>query len=125
MTVPGGAQPAGAVPPKKSSVTQKIVVTLIFVALAGCLGGMVYFVRKSDPGLAKVGDCVSQEGGNSVSVVDCGDTDADFTVVGRLENKTEIDAGLFACSDFDAATSSYWEGEQGEKGTVLCLAKKK
>jgi hypothetical protein len=124
MSETGGAQP-GSVPPAKTSLAQKIVVGLIVLALAGCLGGAVFWVRTTDPQSAEVGDCVAQGSGDSISVVECGDADADFTVVGRLENKTQIEAGLFACSDFESATSSYWEGEQGEKGIVLCLAKKK
>jgi hypothetical protein len=32
-----------------------------------------------------------------------------------------IDAGLFACSDFPDATSSFWQGVEGQPGTVLCL----
>jgi len=123
MSEPSGVrQPA--VPPAKSTTGAKIVMVIVLVLLFGGLGAAVYFVRQSDPGLAKVGDCVAQGSGDSISVVECSDPDADFTVVGRLENKTQIDAGLFACSDFDKATSSYWEGEQGEQGTVLCLAKK-
>lgn len=124
MSDTGGMQP-GAVPPAKTSLAQKFVVGVILLLLVACLGGGVYYVRKSDPQHAKVGDCVSQDGGDAISRVDCGDSDADFAVVGRLENRSQVDAGLFACDDFEGATSSYWEGEQGEKGTVLCLAKKK
>ena len=123
MSEPSGLrQPA--VPPAKSTTSAKIILAIVLLLLFGGLGAAVYFVRQSDPALAKVGDCVAQESGDSVSVVECTDPDADFKVVGRLENKTQVDAGLFACSDFEKATSSYWEGEQGEKGTVLCLAKK-
>jgi hypothetical protein len=123
MSETGGILP-GAVPPAKTSLAQKFVVGAALLLLAVCLGGGVYYVRKSDPQHAKVGDCVSQDGEDAVSIVGCGDSDADFTVVGRLENRTQTDAGLFACDDVEGATSSYWEGEQAEKGTVLCLAKR-
>ena len=43
-------------------------------------------------------------------------------MVGKLENKTMVDASLDACAPFPKATSSYWEGKSGEVGLVLCLA---
>jgi hypothetical protein len=125
MSDSAGVPQPGAVPPAKSSKKQMAVAWLIILLLAAAGAGAAYYFRQIDPQRAKVGDCVKQTGGDSIEVTECSDGDADFTVVGRIENKTSIDAGLFACSDFDAATSSYWEGEEGEKGTVLCLAKKK
>jgi hypothetical protein len=93
------------------------------VFIAG-LAGVAYYFRTHDASAAKVGDCVTKTGGDGIAITGCGDSDADFTVVGWVEDKSEIAASISACSDFGNATSSYWEGKSGEKGTVLCLAKK-
>ena len=97
-----------------------LVVVVVIVAVVAA-----YF-RKSEAASAKVGDCMQQTGTNSLKIVKCTDPNAKYVVVGRVENKTEIEAGIDACSDFDdkGVVSSYWEGKEGvdEKGMVLCLA---
>jgi hypothetical protein len=89
------------------------------------VGGLVavglYFGRDA-ASKAKVGDCVQQQGSNDLKVVKCDDTKANFKVVGRVEDKTQVEASLGACDDFPDAQSAYWEGKSGEKGLVLCLA---
>jgi hypothetical protein len=110
--------PAGS---RRSSVVSWV---LIAVTMVGGFSG-IYLLSRDEPHRAKVGDCVAQDGQDSVHLVDCAGSDAEYTVVGRLEDTSQISAGIGACGDFETATSSYWEGEQGGKGTVLCLARKK
>ena len=50
------------------------------------------------PASAAVGDCLAQTGGNELAKVGCGDPTARFAVLGKLENKTMVDASLDACA---------------------------
>jgi uracil-DNA glycosylase len=95
-------------------------VAVVVAALGGA--GWYLTVGAPAPVTAAVGECVTQSGENDVQVVPCGDPSAQFTVAGKVENKTMIAASLFACSDFPDATSSFWQGVEGKPGTVLCLA---
>jgi hypothetical protein len=105
---------------RRSAVTQWIVV----LALLGAAAIGFALLRQGEAISAGVGSCLESTGTDSLAVVDCGAASAEYTVVGKLEGRTSIEAGLFACSDFPTATTSYWEGREGvgEKGTVLCLA---
>jgi hypothetical protein len=98
-----------------------IVALLVLVGFG--FGGW-YLLNSNAPATAAVGDCVTQSGENDLTIVGCGEPTSQFKVVGKLENRTMIDAGLFACSEFPEATSSFWQGKPGpeEKGLVLCLA---
>ena len=64
-------------------------------------------------------------GANSVKIVKCDDASATFKVVGRVDDKTEVDASIDACDSYasQGAVSVYWQGTSGGKGMVLCLAK--
>ncbi len=105
---------------RRSAVTGWIVV----LALLGAAAVGFAALRQGEPAAAGVGSCLESTGADSLAVVDCGSPGAQYTVVGKLKDRTSIDAGLFACSDFPTATTSYWYGREGvgEKGTVLCLA---
>jgi hypothetical protein len=124
---PAAAPPAppmddpNAVPVRKRGKLGKVIGTLVVVAALGGVGWVVASGGTA-PVTAAAGDCVKQTGENDVAVVACGDPSAQFKVAGKLENKTVIDASLFACADFPEATSSYWQGVEGKPGTVLCLA---
>jgi hypothetical protein len=83
------------------------------------VGAIVYSVQQ-DPEYAAVGDCVHNSGSLSspdVSVVDCGSSDADFRVVGRLSTSTTS-----ACKTFPEAEAGYWV-EQGSTSYTLCLSR--
>ncbi len=56
-------------------------------------------------------------------MVSCDDRDADFKVVGRVADKTEIEATINACVPFaeQGADHVYWQGKSGKRGVVLCL----
>jgi hypothetical protein len=105
------------------------VVTLVVLLLltGGLIGGAWYFTRDQAEN-AKVGDCVAQTGSDSIEIVDCAGAKASFKVVGRVDGKTRAEAGYGLSDVCDAskdqgAEQMYWQGEQGKKGFVLCLAK--
>lgn len=109
-------------PEQQPAKKNKLVQVLISIAIFAAVAGFFWWLRQDDAGEAKVGDCVAQSGESSLDVVDCKDAGATFKVVGRVENQTEIAANISSCSDFPNATTTYWQGEQGEEGLVLCLA---
>lgn len=104
---------------RRRTVTQWVVVLALFGAAA--VGFAV--LRQGEAVAADIGACLEPTGTDGLAVVACDAATAEFTVLGKLEGRTSIDAGLFACSDFPGATTSYWQGKEGvgEKGTVLCL----
>jgi hypothetical protein len=116
---PAGPETLGPPPrPRKRKVGGWIALLVIM----GGIGGAGWYVTHTAPASAAVGDCLAQTGGNDLAQVSCGDPSARFSVIGKLENKTMVDASLDACTPFPKATSSYWEGKDGELGLVLCLA---
>lgn len=104
---------------RRSGITQWVVVAVL---LGAAIIGFA-LLRQGQALSADVGSCLESTGSDSVGVVGCDAPTAEYRVVGKLEGRTSIEAGLFACSEFPAATTSYWEGPEGvgEKGTVLCL----
>ena len=120
----GYPQPALA-PERNPKRRQKIVLAVFLVVVLGFFG-VIWLATRHNAETAKVGDCMEQTGPDSLKVVGCGDPKATFTVVGRVEDKTQVEAGLSACRPFQdkGAEQAYWSGEQGKKGLVLCLARK-
>jgi hypothetical protein len=114
---PGPAQPA-----RRGGAGRLIVILVVAVVVIGGLIALGVFLNRDAASSAKVGDCVQQSGGDDIKVVKCDDANADYKVVGRVENKTQVEASLSACDPFPDAESAYWEGKPGEKGLVLCLA---
>lgn len=99
------------------------LITAILVASGVVGGGFFLLGRTADaPAAAVVGDCLARSGSGAV-IVSCTDPQAAFTVLGRLGNRTRIEAGITACSPFPATTDVYWQGKEGveERGLVLCL----
>jgi hypothetical protein len=69
---------------------------------------------------ADVGQCVRNNGTSSVpkvEVVDCGSSDAQYRIVGRLENSSNSED----CAKFDGYTAAYTK-ENGSSSYTLCLA---
>ncbi|MBF8187327.1 hypothetical protein ITP53_16620 [Nonomuraea sp. K274] len=97
------------------------------VVLAG--GAYVYNQLTGAPTTAEAGDCMAGATANELKVVECADSTATLTVAGRIESKTqqewEADEEGEMCSAFPDAEQSFWEGEEGKTGYVLCLAPKK
>jgi hypothetical protein len=120
---PQGAPPPPPAPVARPSRGRKIGGIIVAVLILAGIAGFSWFMSRDDATNAKVGDCLKQTGDNSVQVVDCSDSEATLKVVGRVEDKTQIEGQLSACDGVEGTESSYWEGKQGEKGLVLCLAK--
>jgi hypothetical protein len=113
--------------PKPGKGRQVIVLAVLVVLLALC-GGAVWFATRDAATNAKVGDCMQQTGTNTLKIVKCDSPDAGFKVVGRVEGKEQIESTISissVCDQWQETTNTYWEGEQGKKGNVLCLAKLK
>ena len=123
-TTNGALAPVPAALARRSKRRQLIVLSVFLVAVVAFFG-FVYAATRHNPGTAKVGDCVRQTGADAVRVVACADSRAEFKVVGRVENKTEVDPSLNACDPFAdlGATQAFWSGQAGKTGYVLCLAK--
>ncbi len=119
MTDPAATAVPGPTPDPKRR--QKVVLVVFLIVVAGIFGAVYLFTRHAPEG-ANVGDCVRGTGGDSIETVDCTDPGAEFTVVGRVENKTETEAGLDACDPWPSAEQVYWSGQSGGTGFVLCLA---
>jgi hypothetical protein len=115
--------PSGAARPRNPKKRQKIVLA-VFLLLVVVFFAVVYFATRHNADTAKVGDCVKQNGENSVTVVKCDDPSAAFRVVGRLQGKTQDEATTTACKPFEGAGAeqAYWQGVEGQTGLVLCLA---
>ena len=122
---PPAAPPGAFLPPPRRSKRRQVIVLTVFLALVGALFGFIWLQTRHNPEAASVGDCVRQTGTDSVWVVECGDPSATFKVVGRVENKTQVEASLSACDPYagQGAVQVYWSGKLGERGYVLCLAK--
>ncbi|MCR6481941.1 hypothetical protein M8542_03845 [Amycolatopsis sp. OK19-0408] len=118
---PGPAQPPAAAP-KKGKRRQKIVLTVFLIVVAGILA-LVWALSRDNGENAQVGNCVTESGENYVKIVDCGAANATLKVVGRVEDKTQIEAQVSACNGYPDADSVFWEGKEGQTGVVLCLAK--
>ena len=121
---PAPASPAAApeqVGPPPRPRKSKIGRWVALLVIAGGVGGAVWYGTHAAPTTEGVGDCLAQTGGNQLTKVSCGDKSSRFRVLGKLEDKTVVDATLDACSAFPTATSAYWEGESGQRGLVLCL----
>jgi hypothetical protein len=88
--------------------------------------GVVVGVAKSasNAGSAAVGDCLDDAGAEHVRTVDCGSADAKYKVLGVVEDKTQIQAGITACDAYPSTTAYFWQGPDtgvDAKGKVLCL----
>lgn len=91
------------------------IVVLIIIGVGGW-----YFNRDNGQN-AKVGDCLHQVSTNEVKIVKCDASNADFSVVGKVDNKKRSEATETACAAFPEAAASYWWGKDGADGDVLCL----
>jgi hypothetical protein len=123
---PSAQQPPGAVVSPKRSRRRSVVSIVFIVVFSAGLIALVVYLRGASASSAAVGDCLKRGSGDSIAIVECDDPEAEFEVVGRVEDQTEIEAGITTCSPFEdqGSTQVYWEGEQGGAGFVLCLAER-
>lgn len=139
----GQVSPPPAAPEKKSGAGKKVLSILGAIVIAIVVAGLKFgiatalFGDKDKAAEAKVGDCIAnlpdvKEGeekkASNVKVVECGATEAAFSVVGRLENKTQAEASTTKeCDQYfkeGDAYSIYYSIPTGGKGYVLCLKPK-
>ncbi|GGO20350.1 LppU/SCO3897 family protein [Microbispora bryophytorum] len=109
------------------AVGKRIVAYAVGAAvLAG--GGFVYKQVTGAPEIAKAGDCMAGATADELKVVSCADPAAALTVEGRIDGKTQqewdADNDGQICSAYAKADQTFWEGEEGKAGYVLCLAPK-
>ena len=121
---PGGAQPAFGGPARKSTlqrllpVAGLVVIALAAIALFSFFGG--------GGGAPEVGDCIqtASDADAEYEVVDCGDSAAEFRVVGTAPDQTYVEFTADPanpCTAFPAAEVALWSGtDQDEDGSVLC-----
>jgi hypothetical protein len=124
--------------PARRGGALKIILPIVVVLLLVCCVGGGFALYKavssssSSAGDAQVGDClkgkkIDQSSDKfqdaSLTKTDCSATDALYKVVGRVADKTQSQAATDdnICSAYADATSLYWFGKTGQKGTVLCL----
>ncbi|MBO8191612.1 hypothetical protein ITI46_07920 [Streptomyces oryzae] len=77
------------------------------------------------PDRAEKGDCVKKEGSDSIEVVACDSSDAEFRVSERIDKSVTVDiAAQAACSKKTDDFTSVYSKSEGDDGFVLCLARK-
>lgn len=123
--------------PRKRGVLRALRGPIIGLSIAALVvGGIVGYTHFFDNGPhtptqqpydAKVGDCMVGQDEDSLKRVDTCAEPHDWKVVGRIDGKTEAEfyaggPGGDVCKDYRTATASFWEGETGRRGYVLCLA---
>jgi hypothetical protein len=116
--------PAEPAPVKKKSGLVRVVVVLVVL---GALAAGGWWFTRNDAINAQVGDCLAgttpeELNADALKKVDCGQSDAGFKVVERIENKTEAEANS-SCTESTEDRWVFWSGEPGKSGTVLCLAR--
>ncbi|MPY77476.1 MAG: hypothetical protein GEV04_03080 [Actinophytocola sp.] len=130
---PDRAAPPGPPPhPKSTKRTLVIMVSVVLgIAPLGLVALFVYTRFFTLTG-AQVGDCLAGDIDKpySIEITDCGAADANYRVVGRVEDKSMVEfeskAGKKTCAPFKDAEFLYFEGfgdDAAASGAILCLSK--
>jgi len=124
QTPPGAFQPGGPAPAGSNKKGLAIGLLLrIGIPVALVLIGVIWALFQFHVEDAKVGDCLVQDGTDSVKAVKCDDPSAKYQVVQIFEDQKEPSDFTNPCNDIANADASYWEGKQGSTGRILCLKK--
>ena len=107
--------------PAKKRAPIRLIISLVVIVIVAVIGIVGYLGSRDDASNAKVNDCLVGQDEKSLKKVDCS-KHHDWTVVGKIDNKSESDFDENVCSAYSTATAAYWWGKSGEKGSVLCLA---
>ncbi|MBT8227954.1 MAG: hypothetical protein HKP61_22765 [Dactylosporangium sp.] len=124
---PSPGQPPAGPPAPTSSGAGKILLKvfggLAVLAVVVVVGAVALWLSRDEPAKAAVGDCLTGQSADELKNVACDDSAATFKIVGKIDEMTqdEWQAKDDPCPDFPTAESSYWEGEAGKTGYVLCL----
>jgi len=103
---------------KRGSKLRRALIGIVAVVVAL---GVAIWLGMDEPARAKVGDCVSGTSAEELQIVECTSAEAEWKVVGRVEDKAQTEMST-ACQAFQSAEQAYWQGEPGKDGLVLCLA---
>ncbi|RBY85915.1 hypothetical protein [Blastococcus sp. TF02A-26] len=106
--------------PKSGPPKWLIPVIGAVVLVAAALALFVFFGSNE----AEVGDCVKAEGIDEIEIVDC-DDNADGKVIGLGDDEvsfSDYQSDPFSqCAEFEETIGAFWQGEEGEDGTVVCV----
>ncbi|WP_433075668.1 LppU/SCO3897 family protein [Dactylosporangium sp. CA-052675] len=120
---PMPGQPAVAAP-ASSGKRRQVTILLSLVVLLGALLGAAWYFNRDAAMNANVGDCLHNPGDDKLKIVKCDGGDADFVVLGKVSGKAQSEATspfTSVCDQWPDSTNTFWQGEQGKKGDVLCL----
>ncbi|MQY16382.1 hypothetical protein SRB5_65810 [Streptomyces sp. RB5] len=99
----------------KSSAALFILAPAVFFALIAVMNLL------SDSSTTQAGDCVSLGDNDSIEVVDCTSTDAEFTVAARVDGRFGGPDAQARC-DVEAPGSPYTYISRGDSSSyILCL----
>ncbi|NMO51060.1 hypothetical protein HH310_07635 [Actinoplanes sp. TBRC 11911] len=125
---PEAGQPTYPVEKKKG---RRLLIVALFVLVLVVIGGLRYALTSHGDATkdAKAGDCLSaaknptpgQTTKTSADVVDCGSTDAKFTVVARVDGENDVESD--ACTKYFKAGENFFVYASKGGGTdyLLCL----
>ncbi|UMP05965.1 hypothetical protein [Amycolatopsis sp. EV170708-02-1] len=112
------------VPQKKRTWLKPVIRLGIF----GVVALIAFFVANPfTASSTEVGACLkgNVDNADSVENIECGTPDANFKVVGKQENKSEIGlrlSGGSECDDYPTTDAYFFQGKKGATdGTLLCL----
>lgn len=119
---PGAFQPTGPAPggSNKKGLAIGLILRIgipVLIVLIGAVWALFQFHVED----AKVGDCLAQDGTDSVKAVKCDDPSAQYMVVQIFEGQKEPTDFANPCNDVAEADASYWEGKRGSTGRILCM----
>ena len=113
---PAPGAPGRPMDPGKPLFKRPVILGLL---LPIALIALIVIANLGNPSSADAGDCVQNKGtvaDPNVKVVDCGSTDAEFKVLGKLSSTANSDE----CEQFPGYMVAYTES-RGSSGYTLCL----
>jgi hypothetical protein len=119
-----GDLPGGSTPSVGKRIGKRLLIWAgIAIVLFAAIEAWLHFT--GDVSTAGVGKCVTMTGndGGSVKVVDCGDNNAKYKIIGQFVHKTEADNKAESpCDAFPSTEVQFWYGKKGEQGVIWCFA---
>jgi hypothetical protein len=120
------APPAAEVKAPRRRGGLVVTVAVFLVILLGA-GGYYWFSYRNSPARADVGDCLSgsenPDEADNIKLVDCSDARATFKVLRTIDNQAKPAASDQSACDGSLTTDTFWYGQEGKPGTILCLQK--
>lgn len=117
-----GQQPGGFPPPappaRRGRRGLRILITLAVVAVLGIVGAIL---SKDDPAEAKDGDCVQRTGTDSVKIVDCTSSNAQYKVVKRVDGHFDEASANDKCGAVAPTATQYYVQTGGSTEFLLCM----